>query len=162
MRHLAIVVAAGVVVAACSGSADSSGDASAIPDTGVPENPERCLEAPQPVLDHLATGLVIDGGSLLMGYAVQSNDFGGLVYMVAAEVHNDVDFSAEGDVATWGVRYANVAGDSVVGVISIEGDLSQLVSDWGEDLDIVVTRFSDGVRSAGACALEAQGLVVGG
>jgi hypothetical protein len=161
MRYVAIVAAAGLLAAACSSSSDTADPVTSVPDTGVPESPERCLEAPQPVLDHLATGLIIDNGSLPFGYAVQSNDYGGLIYMVAAEVHNDLDFDLEGDVATWAVRYANIAGDSVTGVASIDGDLSQVVSTWGEDLDIIVTQFSDGVRSARACVLEEQGLVGG-
>lgn len=164
MRYLVAAVCVAMLVAACSSSDDSSGttEVTAVPATGLPENMDRCEEVPPPVLEFLEGGLLVEDGTLQHGNAVQSNDFGGLVYMVAAEIHNDFDWDQPGDVAVWGVRYLNIAGEGVAGVVGVQGYYEGFSEYPNTPSDIIVTEFADGVRSAWACSLEQQGEIVGG
>lgn len=164
MRHLIAAVCVALLAVACSSSDDSSGttEVGAVPETGLPENIERCEEVPAPVVEFLEAGLLVENGSLDFPNAVQSNDFGGLVYMVAAEIHNDFDWEQPGDVAVWGVRYLNIAGEGVAGIVPVQGYYQDMSEYPNTPSDIIVTEFADGVRSAWACSLDQQGLIVGG
>ena len=143
MRRLILATAVlAMVVAACSSSDDSGSP----PDTGLPDSPERCEEAPQQVLDYLATGLVSDDLVIEWGYAVKSTDYTD-VWIVTTGIQgpNDQDF------ATFAIRAGTWPTD-YVGAVAV-GELSQTISTWGDNVDIIVTSATDGVTSAEACAL---------
>ena len=142
MRRLILMGAVlALVVAACSSS-----DSDSPPDTGLPDSPDRCEPAPQEVLDYLATGLVSDELAIEWGFAVKSTDYAD-VWIVSTGIQgpNDQDF------ATFAIRAGTWPTD-YVGVVAV-GELSQTISTWGDDVDIIVTSATDGVTSAEACAL---------
>ena len=161
MRIAVVTLALALAAAACTSSSESS-SVTAVPATGVPESLDRCQDVPRPILDFLEEGLTISNGSLGFGKAVQSNDYDGLIYAVAAEIDDDLDYAGDGDIGVWGVRYINVAGEGAAGALAVQGSLSEVVWAPTVDLDIIVTEFVDGVRSAEACALEEVGLLLGG
>ncbi|MGI9528369.1 MAG: hypothetical protein ACR2NG_01555 [Acidimicrobiia bacterium] len=144
MRRLTLLTAAlMLVVAACSTDTIDTGTT---PGTGLPESPERCEVVDQQVLDYLQTGITVDDLELVWGFSVQSTDYPD-VWIVAAGVQgpNDEDF------ATWAVRAGNWPTE-YVGVVSVD-EIAMTISSWGEQVDVIVTPATSGVKSAEACAI---------
>lgn len=143
MRRLIVVVALmGLLGSACG----SSSDTGTPPDTGLPDSPDRCEPAPQPVLDYLSTGLVIDELTMPWGFAVKSTDYPD-VWIVSTGVEGPND----SDIATFAIR-AGTWPTEYFGAVAV-GEFSQTITNWGENVDIIVTSATDGVTSAEACAL---------
>ena len=149
MRRFALLlVALTVISAGCSSSSDSSGEIVGTTSSGnlIPESPDRCEEVDPLVLDYLHSGIVVEGITLPWGYAVKSQDFPD-VWMVAAAVENDTDI----DFGTWAIQ-AGVWPTEYIGAVAVD-EIAKRVSDWGENIDVIITPAIDGVRSAGACAI---------
>jgi hypothetical protein len=149
MRRLTLLLVAVLVVAVGCISSSDSGGATGDTDTSgslVPESVERCEEVDPLVLDYLQTGIVVDGVTLPWGFAVKSQDFPD-VWMVAAAVKNDTDI----DYATWAIRAGTWPTD-YVGAVAVD-EIAKRLSNWGDDIDVIITPAIDGVRSAGACAI---------
>lgn len=143
MRRLILVVAlVGLFASACS----SSSDTGTPPDTGLPDNPDRCEPAPQQVLDYLSTGLVIEDLTMPWGFAVKSTDYPD-VWIVSTGVEGPND----SDIATFAIRAGTWPTD-YIGTVAV-GEFSQTITNWGEGVDIIVTPATDGVMSAEACAI---------
>ena len=142
MRRVILVMAVLMVVAAACSSSDSGSTT----DTGLPDDPERCEPAPQAVLDYLQTGLTSDELTIEWGYAVKSTDYED-VWIVTTGIQgpNDQDF------ATFAIR-AGVWPTEYIGAVAV-GELSQTISTWGDNIDVIVTTATDDVTSAEACAL---------
>jgi len=138
-----------MAVAACTSSDSTTAD------TGVPEGPERCVDAPQEVMEFLATGFVDASFEFRFGKAVKSQVTTG-AWIISGEVDNDRDFSGDGDIGIWATIAPNWP--SMVDAAATE-DISRLTTDWGAGLDVVFNRATDGVISAESCALQASGLV---
>lgn len=144
MRRLILLIAALlVVVAACSSDTSDTGTT---PDTGLPEDPERCEVVDQQVLDYLQTGITVEGLDLPWGFSVKSTDYPD-VWIVAAGVTGADDE----DFATWAIRAGNWPTD-YVGVVSVD-EIAMTISSWGEQTDVIITPATSGVRSAETCAI---------
>jgi hypothetical protein len=143
MRRLVLLTLMFALVLASCGGSSSSGETTT--DTGLPENPDRCEEAPRVVRDHLASGFVSTDMTMPWGFGVKSTDYDD-VWIVAGAVQGPDDI----DYGTWAIR-ANTWPDTYLGTVSIDV-IAMTVSNWGEGTDIIVTQFTDGVKSAGACA----------
>lgn len=146
MRRLVTVVAALVLVlAACS---NDSADTGTTPDTGLPDNPDRCEVAPQEVLDYLSTGITSEDVTVPLpwGFTVKSTDYPD-VWVVTA----GVQIPGDEDFGTWAIRAITWPTD-YVGAVAVD-EIAKTVSEWGEDTDIIVTNALDGVTSATACAI---------
>lgn len=142
MRRLILMIAVLMAVA----GACSSGDSGSTTDTGLPDSPDRCEPAPEAVLDYLQTGLTSDDLVIQWGFAVKSTDYPD-VWIVTTGIQgpNDEDF------ATFAIR-AGAWPTEYIGAVAV-GELSQTISTWGDDVDVIVTPATDGVTSAEACAI---------
>jgi ABC-type Fe3+-hydroxamate transport system substrate-binding protein len=145
MRHAIITTILALLLAACSGS--SSGT------TEAPDEAAGCEDAPQQVLDYLATGFVNDALTLESGRVVESHDYPG-VWIVAGVLGGAEDLIGDADaIGIWAIRAGKWPTD-YVGAVAVDS-VAQATTTWSDDVDIVVTAATDGVRVAEACTLAA-------
>lgn len=149
MRRLVLIFAlVALITAACS-----SGDSGTPPDTGLPDNPDRCEELDPLVLDHLRSGLTVEA-SLPWGFSVKSTDYDD-VWIVTAAVDGDV--LAEKAFGTWAIR-AGVWPSAYEATAEVD-EVAKLITDFS-DGSIIVSDSTDGILSAQTCAqvrIEAEG-----
>ena len=146
--RLAIVTAVfAMIIAACGGSSSDT--------TMAPSEVAGCEEAPQQVLDYLATGFVNDALTLESGQAVKSGDYPD-VWIVAGVLGGAEDLIGDTDaIGIWAIR-AGTWPTEYVGAVAVD-NVAQATTTWGDDVDLVVTSATDGVRAAEACALGTLG-----
>ncbi len=144
LMRLAIVIAVlSLLLAACGGS--SSGT------TEAPSDAAGCEDAPQQVLDYLATGFVNDTLTLESGQVVKSGDYPD-VWIVGGVLGGADDLIGDADaIGIWAIQAGTWPTD-YVGAVAVD-NVAQVTTTWGDDVDIVVTAATDGVRAAEACTL---------
>jgi hypothetical protein len=132
MRHLSVAI---IALLAASAVGCSS------PDTS------RCVPARTTLLDAIATGLTVSGGSLTGGQAVRSTDFS-RVWFVAAKIHaTGVD-----DVGVWATNTdPSVSSEGEVGSIFAVDGFAKEFTDWGPAPN-GISMSDDGAEIAQACA----------
>ncbi|MEN8233974.1 MAG: hypothetical protein ABFR89_03530 [Actinomycetota bacterium] len=138
MRRTILVVVFALLLAACGGSSTPSAE-------------EVCEEAPQEVLDYLATGFVNDAITLESGQAVKSADYPD-VWVVAGILGGADDLIGDADaIGLWAIQ-AETWPTDYVGAVAVD-NVGKATTTWGESGNFVVNRATDGVVKAEACAL---------
>jgi hypothetical protein len=148
MRRLILLIpAVAIVAASCGGSGSTDTSDSQTTGTGLPDSPDRCEVADPAVLAYLSDGFISEDFTMPWGFAVKTTDYPD-VWIVAGAVQgpNDIDYG------TWAIRAGTWPVDFIA-AISVDL-IAETVSVWGDDTSIEVSEFTDGVRSAGACAIE--------
>ena len=144
MRLAIVAIVFALLIAACGGS--SSGATVALSDEA------GCEEAPQQVLDYLTTGFVNDALTLDSGQTVKSGDYPD-VWIVAGVLGGAEDLIGDtAAIGIWAIRAGTWPTD-YVGAVAVDS-VAQVTTTWGDDVDLIVTVATDGVRAAEACALE--------
>ncbi|MEN8114472.1 MAG: hypothetical protein ABFS21_08790 [Actinomycetota bacterium] len=143
MRRTVLVFVFALILAACGGG------------TSTPSADEVCEEAPQQVLDYLATGFVNDAITFDSGQAVKSGDYPD-VWIVAGVLGGADDLIGDADaIGIWAIQAGTWPTD-YVGSVAVD-NVAKATSTWGEEGNYVVNRATDGVVQAEACALASLG-----
>ena len=141
MRRLLILIAVFAVLLAACGGDDSTSD------TGPVEDPERCEEADPLVLDHIRSGIVVDGVTIDWGFTVKSADYPDVWIVTAA---GEGEAYGEG-YGTWAIQAA-VWPDQYVATLAVD-EVAKAITNFGEESGLIVTPNTDGYRSAQACTI---------
>lgn len=142
MRLVSVCAAFAMLLAACGSS--SSGT------TEAPMEAAGCEDAPQQVLDYLATGFVNDDLTLESGQVVKSGDYPD-VWIVAGFLGGADDLIGDtAAIGIWAIRAGTWPTD-YVGATAVD-NVAEVTTTWGDSVDIIVTSATDGVRAAELCA----------
>lgn len=145
MRAVIAVAVFSVLIASCASSSSET--------TVAPAESIGCEDAPQQVLDYLATGFVNDALAFKSGQTVKSGDYPD-VWIVAGALDNSQDLVGDAEaIGIWAIR-SETWPTEYVGAVAVD-NIAQVTTTWGESTDIIVTSATDGVMAAEACALAA-------